>query len=368
MGEINVTAKQCTSVGGTFDTSTGELKGVELAEMVMVKASGGNLSNRDIADLQRELARSRSLGTMPERLGQAATSSSTKPPEAYTQSGTYSVAQSDSDLREGFKGDRVSSLQQKLKDLGYDLGGTGSKSDGVDGFWGPKTQKAYEQYRRDAEGQDSPSIRQRDVNRSRYTTLSAGETASDLSRQMTEKTSDGHARPDTDAITKTMSGLSNAQMRDVNAAMVRKTGKDLPTTINEMDSGPWVDHESVAIAGNNEDYRDLMSKMAKGHRNEGLWASATSPVVDDYAKHLVDARHTSGLGWLPTSLGGSDTSKINDVFATASGAQLRELDDRFRKGVNGVRYDNGLRGYIENEVGEGSHRDALLAQLDRPLR
>lgn len=41
---------------------------------------------------------------------------------------------------------KVSSLQKELRNAGYDLGKSGKSKDGVDGVWGPKTEKAYRDY------------------------------------------------------------------------------------------------------------------------------------------------------------------------------------------------------------------------------
>jgi hypothetical protein len=41
---------------------------------------------------------------------------------------------------------KVLSLQKELKNAGYDLGKSGKTKDGVDGVWGPKTEKAYRDF------------------------------------------------------------------------------------------------------------------------------------------------------------------------------------------------------------------------------
>ena len=52
-------------------------------------------------------------------------------------------------LRVGSRGDDVVELQQKLKDLGADLGTTGAKGDGVDGQFGSRTDKAVKKFQAD---------------------------------------------------------------------------------------------------------------------------------------------------------------------------------------------------------------------------
>lgn len=49
------------------------------------------------------------------------------------------------ELEQGAKGDEVKKLQQKLFDLGYDIG-----KSGVDGIFGPKTQEALQKFQKDA--------------------------------------------------------------------------------------------------------------------------------------------------------------------------------------------------------------------------
>jgi hypothetical protein len=72
-------------------------------------------------------------------------------------------------------------------------------------------------------------------------------------------------------------------------------------------------------------------------------------------------------------MNGTNEGLMNDVFSKASGAQLAELDRRLRN--EGIRDSNGnvitnaggLRGLVDDEIGEGAHRDLLLQQLNRPL-
>lgn len=45
-------------------------------------------------------------------------------------------------LKAGSKGDDVKKLQSRLKELGYDLGNSGTNGDGVDGSYGSKTKEA----------------------------------------------------------------------------------------------------------------------------------------------------------------------------------------------------------------------------------
>ena len=49
----------------------------------------------------------------------------------------------------GSKGDKVTQIQQKLNDLGYELGDSGVKNDGVDGKYGSKTYAAVKKYQKD---------------------------------------------------------------------------------------------------------------------------------------------------------------------------------------------------------------------------
>lgn len=51
-----------------------------------------------------------------------------------------------SKLGKGKTTEDVKKLQQEMFDAGYDLGTSGPNGDGVDGFWGSKTQKAYDLY------------------------------------------------------------------------------------------------------------------------------------------------------------------------------------------------------------------------------
>src|SRR5205823_1146123 len=87
--------------------------------------------------------------------GTSSSSSSTPSlPNGYSK-GVYSFAKTDADIREGFKGDPVTSRQQMLKDQGYDLGKSGKSGNGVDGYWGTTTQKAWNQYMADTHGNGS---------------------------------------------------------------------------------------------------------------------------------------------------------------------------------------------------------------------
>jgi len=45
-------------------------------------------------------------------------------------------------LKVGSKGNDVKKLQSRLKELGYDLGNSGTNSDGIDGSYGSKTKDA----------------------------------------------------------------------------------------------------------------------------------------------------------------------------------------------------------------------------------
>lgn len=54
--------------------------------------------------------------------------------------------------------DNAQSIQQQLKDAGYDLGTTGKNKDGVDGMWGKKSQAALDQALKDGYVYDEKAV------------------------------------------------------------------------------------------------------------------------------------------------------------------------------------------------------------------
>jgi hypothetical protein len=360
---INFTAQRLTGATGTYNATTGRANAT-LVDTVALGVSG-NASPRDLDAIRKSVASmtgspTAMLDRVAESAGTASSGSagaaggsgsgSATTPNGYAR-GIYSAAKTDGDIRLGFKGDLVTSRQQMLKDQGYDLGSTGTKRDGVDGFWGANTEKAWNQYLTDTRGQGS-------TGRAQYTKEEPTTVASDLSKAMRKDT------PETNFITKDLTTLPNSQMTAVDRAMSSQTGQGLAKTVAQMDDNK--------LTGNAGDYKDLLTRMAAGNRNEGENAGARNKVVDQYAKQLAGASTTTSTG-LWQFLGGTDRQTINDVFSSASGAQLSELDRRFRQGVKAsdgrvVQFSDGLKGYVNANTYEGDHRNALLAQLNRPLR
>jgi len=272
----------------------------------------------------------------------------------------------------------VRTEQQRLKDLGYDLGSGGPNGNGVDGFWGPKTQEAYNQYLSDTGRRNTPenqtqniqSLRTEAENRPRNTDTPQ-RNARTLENDFNRTNDLGDPEPNVDNITRTVTGMNNEQIRQTDAELQRNGGASLRDRFDAMDDSPLGINDPFAIRGDNSDYIDFMKRNADARRNEGTNAAANTPVTDEYERTLLRAR--TDPNWALWKGNGTDENSVNHVFSRASGAQLAELDRRFRAGVTDedgevVRFENGLRGYIESEIGSGAHRDALLAQIDRPLR
>jgi hypothetical protein len=391
-GQIRFSGVQARAFEGVFDRETGRVRDLRLIDVNALQIQG-DLSQRDLQRLQGELRDTTGADTTStrERIATRADQTSTsdvRPPDQYTRYGRYTEATSDADLREGFSGDRVRAEQERLRDLGYDLGTTGPNGDGVDGFWGPKMQNAYEQYlsdtrngttRRTSDDEDSTSssnpgidsLRNQADGRIRYTDERPDRIANDLDRDFNRTNALGDPTPDVDNITETMTSMDNERTRQVDEELQRDGGASLRDRFEQMDDSPLGINDPFAIAGDNSDYIDFMQRNADARRNEGDDAAAETPVTDEYERTLLRARTDPNWGLWDGA--GTDENSINHVFSRASGAQLTELDRRFREGVtqeNGdvIKYEGGLREYIESEIGEGAHRDALLAQLDRPLR
>jgi hypothetical protein len=394
-GTINFSATRLQHLQGAFDTKTGKITDFGFVDATALGVRG-NLSEGDLKKLQDELRKTSGADTTAIQEKVAERADGTKKaelPEGY-KSGRYTEAKTDADLREGFRGGKVTEFQQKLKDLGYDLGDGGKDKNGVDGYWGPKTQKAYEAYmadtgtgkkadaakttdgktadaktvdgkKTDATGtprqETIDSVRNEANTRSKYGKVEdPAETAKELAQDI--------RAGNTDDINKTLTNTRNADMKKIDANMPRDANGNYTTALAGDRMNPF------GVDGNDADYADLGNRMLKGNRNEGADAAANGKVVDEYAKRLLEAREQPGIGrYLPSFMDGTDENKMNDVFATASGAQLRELDRRFKEGIkddagNVVKYDDGLRGYIKSEIGDGAHQKLLLDQLNRPLR
>jgi murein DD-endopeptidase MepM/ murein hydrolase activator NlpD len=66
-------------------------------------------------------------------------------------------------LYEAVSDPEVVKIQEKLKQLGYDLGNYGPKGDGVDGMMGPYTQSAIDSYNKGIAPKDTPKPNQQAV-------------------------------------------------------------------------------------------------------------------------------------------------------------------------------------------------------------
>lgn len=366
---IRFSATRLQHLEGSYNTETGELSALGVDAQAFAIQNGGNLTEAEREQFQQALADNGiDLEGMTDRVAARADeetrttrTTTNEPPEGYAE-GRYTEASSDADLREGFRGERVRNFQQELADAGYDLG-----EHGVDGFWGPDTQAAYEKYL--ADGGESPRA-ERQISRDERP---ADEVADDLHEDFNE-THMLDPTPDTDDISSTLENLDNEQVQDVDREMRENHDTTLSDEIEDMDENFLGINDPFAIAGDNEDYKDLMQEMARGERNEGDRASADPALVDAYADKLLGARNQPGFGWMPEGLNGTNEEAINDVFGRASDEQLRALDRQFRAGItdedgNVTQFDDGLEGYINAEIegfGFGSdHRDALLLRLNR---
>jgi hypothetical protein len=393
-GQIRFSGVNARGFEGTFDTRTGRINNLTLVDLNALNIQG-DFNQRDLQRLQTELRNTNGTDTTGtrERIAERTETTTVRPPDAYTNGGRYTEARTDADLREGFRGDRVRTEQQRLKDLGYDLGTSGADGNGVDGFWGPNTQRAYDQYLADtgrrnngnttnngnstvttngnSQQSDIDALRTDSANRTRYTTETPQRLATNLTDDLNRTNALGDPTPNTDGITRTVTGMNNETIRQTDAELQRNGGASMSDRFDAMDDGIFGINDPFAIRGDNSDYIDFMKRNAGANRMEGDNAAANSPVTDEYQRSLLRAR--TDPTWALVKGNGTDENSINHVFSRASGAQLAELDRRFRAGITDedgerVQFDNGLRGYIESEIGEGAHRDALLAQLNRPLR
>jgi peptidoglycan hydrolase-like protein with peptidoglycan-binding domain len=363
--EINVSRVRSSELNATVDSQSGRIRDLLLVNLSTLQIQG-DFSPRDLERLQRELSDTAGSDTSEARdriaaradvdpaaaanqtdaattpaatQSDAATTpesdSALRPPEAYAL-GRYTDAATDADAREGFRGDRVRAVQQRLVDEGHLTG-----ENAVDGMWGPETQAAF---------QRSQSAAQ---------TATPAENADQTTRRLTDDIRAGN----TDAVTNTLAGSTNAQIREIDSRLPRNEDGTYSTRLPN-------------VAGDDSDFADYSNMVLRGRRNEGTAARPDAGVIDDFQEQILRARvsplsrdlgATSNIG---SAWNGTDEDSINRVFSRASREQLQALDQRIRTGVrdeNGdmVRFSDGLTGLINSEIGAGAHRDALLAQLRR---
>ncbi len=330
---IKFTARQ--EVNGTFNPATNEIK-LERgsAENAWLHKNGaGNLSDAEQDKIRTALADKEKTDLEPAK--QRVAEASEK-----KWDGRYSREKEGEEIGLGQKGDRVRAKQQELVDAGYDIGKTGAAKNGVDGFWGDRTEKAWQQL----QGKSAKSV-DHDLDRSDPV---------DASAKLNE--------------------LSDKEVKAVDEKVKEQTGKDLKTEIDGMDKvGPI--RNPFAIKGNNADMRDFLQEQANGERNEGPQGEAKGAVMEQLQRNLLESRTDPNFGFAKGW--GTDEHKLNRVIANASNAQLAELDRRLKTGIKDgndtVRYDDGLRGFINGEIGNGflglgsDHREALLARVDQAL-
>ncbi|MEQ9501961.1 MAG: peptidoglycan-binding domain-containing protein [Deltaproteobacteria bacterium] len=350
---LDFSYRNIVDLTGTFDPSTGELSILGRSTEQFALENGGNLSDDDRAALAADL----SLATradrddMTERVTEAADAEA-ELPEDYTAQGRYAEATAEGAIGEGFKGERVRTVQETLTSRGYDLG-----ESGVDGYWGPETQTAYEAYQADghpalhlAPGAEEEVEAVEDESE---VTVDAGATARRFA-----SASDRSGAFDPEGAAETLLDLDNASMAAVRDEL-ETSGRPIGERIDAME-GDFLGQ--FAIAGRDTHYLDFMRRVSSGRRNEGDAARATPESVDAYERRLVGA------------LEGRDTEVVNQIFAEASDEQLAELDRRFRgEGVwdadgDVLRYDEGLADYVRAIThgtldGGGAHEHALLYRL-----
>jgi hypothetical protein len=201
-------------------------------------------------------------------------------------------------------------------------------------------------------------LRTENANRTKYQPVTnPDETAKELAQDI--------KAGNTDDVTRTLTNSTNADLKEIDKRLPRNADGSYKT-------------EFPDVRGDDSDYADFTQRMLKGQRNEGNDARADSKQVDDFQDQILRARvggFSRGMGAtsnIENAWNGTDEESINQVFSRASGSQLAALDARIKQGVkdeNGdmVKFDDGLAGLIKKEIGEGAHRDALLAQLNRPL-
>jgi hypothetical protein len=390
-GTIKFSGTRLQHIEGNYNPTTGQLSDVRLLDARQLNIQG-NLSEGEIQRFQNQLRSTDGADTTAtrERIADRADANTTtqrtqQPPAEYTRNGRYTEARTDADLREGFKGDRVRTEQQRLFDQGYLKPGENGKNP-VDGFWGPQTQAAYERFQADQRAirpndntnPDSTTTDRTTTDRTATTNTPEGVTqlrteagnrtsyqpVTDPEQTTRELVQDIRAG-NTDDVTGRLTNSTNADLREIDRRLPRNSDGTYATRYPN-------------VAGDDSDYADFTQRMLRGNRNEGPDARADSRQVDDFQDQLLRARvspFSRGIGAtanIESAWNGTDENAINQVFSRASGAQLAALDQRIRQGVrdeNGdlVKFDNGLRGLIEKEIGPGAHRDALLAQLNRPL-
>jgi hypothetical protein len=374
-GQINFRGAQSRAFEGTFNRETGRISDLRLVDVNALEIQG-DFNQRDLQRIQGQLRDTAGADTTAtrERIAEKTETSrttETRAPADYTRLGRYSEARTDADLREGFRGDKIKSEQQRLKDQGYLTDEvdpkTGKAKESVDGFWGPRTQAAYERFQADQKTikKDEPArdtgstpaginaLRTESGDRTKYQAVTdPKETAKELAQDI--------RAGNTDDINNVLTNTRNADMQQID--------RNLPRDANGNYTTPLAD-----VRGNDSDYADLGNRMLRGQRNEGTDAAANGKVVDEYADKLVRSTWNTGMGWAPGFMNGTNEGLMNDVFSKASGAQLAELDRRIKgDGIrdadgNVFKHADGLRGLVTSEVGEGAHRDLLLAQLRRPL-
>lgn len=320
--------------------------------------SDAAFSSTDISRMQSEVRSTPNADatSVRERIAARTDDTTTRGPDPYRQSGRYREATNDNDVREGFRGERVRTVQQSLVDQGYLSG-----EHAVDGFWGPATQAAHDRFVADQRtiGGDSQAARADAVTgRTAYQPVADHDTTA---RDLSDDIRSGN----TNSINRTLTNTSNADLRQLESRLERNADGSYSTML-----------PLTSNTGHN--YTDLANRLLRGERNEGLDARADSRQVDDFQEQLLGARvgefhraigDTTHIG---TKWNGTDESTINRVFARASGAQLAAINERMRQGVrdeNGdtVQFSDGLAGLIKSEMSDSPHRSLLLAQLSRPL-
>lgn len=350
---------------GTYEPDSGNFRilGAETRQMLVDDA--GVLSAADRDALQRELlgTTASDVDAMTDRVAASADTAPTRP-EDYTTLGRFTEATDDVAIGEGFKGERVRTIQEQLQTDGYDLG-----AHGVDGMWGPDTQTAYEAYVADGrpaldlggpaaepEAVEDPDAASSDAD-AEMPEVDTGAAARSFARA-----SDPSGDFDPNGAAETLLGLDNAAMAEVRTEL-ETSGRPIGERLTGMEQSDFFG--MFSMAGNDAHYIDFMQRVAAGRRNEGDAAAATPERVDAYERRLVNA------------LPGQNTTSLNTVFAQASNEQLAELDRRFREeGVwnrdgSVLQYEDGLADYVRamvhgtsNDRG-GAHETALLFRLQQ---
>jgi hypothetical protein len=324
-GPINFTAQQ--EVRGTFDPATGRTTFENTNEAKWLFRNGaGNLGEAERSKIREALAERPpdkiDVAPMKDRVAQAAEKK---------WDGRYTPERPGEEVGLGSKGDRVRTRQQELVDNGYDIGNTGKAKNGVDGYWGDRTERAWKE----------------------YSAKKAGDTAESVTGDLENDS------PDAVDASKKLNALSNSEVAAVDTKMKEQTGDGLEDQVAKMDGVP----------GNNADMRDWLQLRADGTRFEGPAAAAEGPAMEQLQRGLLESR--TDPRWGMRDGWGTDEKRLNRVLHDASDAQLAELDRRLRTGIQDgstkIRFDDGLRGFIDSEVGGGAHRDSLMARVKHAL-